>query len=112
MKTPERFGIRLSERQKAEYHKEFLELREFGPRFHSVGICLNTGIDSQVVGTLSEKWPKFSGDISFPIPSTRKGGCPEDAYFGAKSLWNKRTKYGRLRWELLDFLIEATKPEA
>jgi hypothetical protein len=103
--------MKISKKQRAEYHKAFLELRELGPRYSGVGICLNCGIDSQVVGALSEKWPRFSGDISYPIPSSRKGGCPEVAYHGAKSLWNKRTKYGRLRWELLDFLIDATKPE-
>lgn len=104
--------MRISKKQRAECHKTFLEMKELGPKYHRVGICLNSGIDSQVVGTLSQKWPRFSGDIRFPVPSPQKGGCPEVAYFGAKSLWNKRTKYGRLRWELLDFLIEATKPEA
>ena len=103
--------MRLSKKQRAEFHKTFLEMKELGPRYHSLGICPNSGIASRVVGTLSEKWTRFSGDINFPVPSSREGGCPVVAYSEAKSLWNKRTKYGRLRWELLDFLIEATKPE-
>lgn len=57
-----------------------------------------------------ELWPKFSGDIHYPIP------CPEDCdsaypdtlYEVARIegfMWDSSHSYGALRWELLDFLI-------
>ena len=50
------------------------------------------------------QWPKYSGYISYPIPHD-KYHHPEAAYTKYPK-WSKRTKYGQLRYELLDWLIE------
>jgi hypothetical protein len=54
---------------------------------------------------LMAKWPKAQDDIRFPI----KGGV--QAYDKAVmdgTMWDKTTEYGRLRHELLEFLIKET----
>ena len=76
------------------------------------GICFNT---SQIVGDdgcvaydvieyLSPKWPKYSGDIAYPVPSPNGKETPMYAYNYSDNLWTG--EYGQLRYELLDFLIE------
>ena len=58
-------------------------------------------------------WPKYSGDSMHPIPNV--DGCnPSHQYHIArydKTLWDRDTEYGRLRWGLLDYLIEQVKKE-
>jgi hypothetical protein len=52
-------------------------------------------------------WPSFSGDTSFPVPSCASDVEPEDVYYhyGERyALWDRDTAYGRLRWELLDWM--------
>lgn len=57
-----------------------------------------------------EAWPKFSGYPGYPISETNTPGIPPSLQFnyaGSKlKLWDKTTNYGRLRHELLDFMIE------
>ena len=53
-------------------------------------------------------WPKFSGRMAFPVPSVNKHEC-EFVAWRTKKLWSRRSAYGRLRWELLDFMIEKSK---
>lgn len=50
------------------------------------------------------KWPKFSGQINFPVPSPYKSVSHGAAYF-KYNRWSKKSKYGQLRHELLDFVI-------
>lgn len=53
-------------------------------------------------------WPKFSGDTTHPIV----GG--HDAYIKAKyehSMFSRTTRYGRLRWNLLNHLIRKAKEQ-
>ena len=52
-----------------------------------------------------DQWEHFSGCYEFPIPSTNKKLSNEDLYEATENLWDRRTKYGRLRWDLLDYLI-------
>jgi len=111
MKTPERFGVKISKSEKERYHQELLELKNSGPKDKFLGICWNAQIPEDVIGALSANWPKFSGNEKYPVPSGKKDIHPVGAFQNTDDLWNKRTKYGRLRRELLDFLIEATKPE-
>jgi hypothetical protein len=49
-------------------------------------------------------WPEYSGDPDYPIWSSAQCS-PEDAY-DKYDLWSKKSKYGKLRWQLLDWLIE------
>jgi hypothetical protein len=50
------------------------------------------------------QWPKYSGWIRFPIPHNKHKDS-ENAY-DVCDKWSKKSKYGRLRYELLDWLIE------
>lgn len=56
-----------------------------------------------------ESWPKFSGQDMYPIPDPKgvlNARCIFDDYeTEGKSMWDKRTAYGKLRYELLDHLI-------
>lgn len=87
-------------------------IRDKGPANRLCGICANVRdllkgeyTNLQITNRQKElfvKWPKFSGDLSFPI----EGG--EAAYDNAKwegTLWKEDTEYGRLRKELLLFMI-------
>lgn len=53
------------------------------------------------------KWPKYSGEYDYPVPSVDEGRTPCQCFhenlFG---LWEGYTEYGALRRELLDWLIE------
>lgn len=51
---------------------------------------------------LASKWPKHSGSLSFPVPHLKD---PEEGYFNAINMWDRRTAYGKLRWELLNWAI-------
>ena len=67
------------------------------------------GIAAEVensLGLLFERWPKFSGDSRYPVPSP-KGWPPEDEFSRAAvssdNFWEG--EYGALRKELLQFCI-------
>ena len=76
------------------------------------GICANTRyivddgsyVAYNVIEYLSPKWPKYSGDIAYPVPSPNGKETPMYAYNYSDNLWTG--EYGQLRYELLDFLIE------
>ena len=58
---------------------------------------------------LMASWPKYSGDRGFPVPHTPECGyaSPRSAYYvarNARTLWDRSTEYGQLRWELLEYL--------
>lgn len=124
MKQPERSKDRLSKKNKHNLHKILLEIRNTGPVRRSFGICAQVYIaDSYFYTEAGEKslkrlwktWPHFSGEDRYPVPPIKEGQTPASAFNRGVEVcnnWNKRTKYGRLRWELLDFLIDQTKPEA
>lgn len=61
----------------------------------------------------AQKWPKWSGDINYPVPVPTNMGLaelkagvhtPMDAYHHFHNVWEGA--YGQLRMELLDFLIQ------
>lgn len=59
-----------------------------------------------------KNWPHFSGCYHYPIQSSinmpkgmRYYNSHEYAYEYLDK-WSKRSKYGKLRWDLLDWLIE------
>ena len=75
------------------------------------GICLRVlaNMPSQFLefeGILREAfmaWPKFSGDIDYPVPSTTKGVSAKEMYLCTPNKWEG--EYGQLRFELLEFCI-------
>ena len=69
---------------------------------------------------LMDDWPKSTRNAFYPVPNPEEGLTPGQAYHAEfpcrdedlAHMWDKSTSpYAALRWELLDFLIETTKPE-
>jgi hypothetical protein len=115
MKTTKRLKTKL------KLHEILTDIKS-GPLSGHYGICWEVrrrdedfydGNAEEALKRLFKTWPKFSGNLRFPIPSPIVEPPSDPFYRGIDrgNNWNKRTKYGRLRWELLDFLIDATKPE-
>ena len=80
------------------------------------GICNNIarlgyeGMDSnhtvgEIVSALAESWEKHSGSYMYPIPPTGNATDGREAYENYKCHWDRSTKYGSMRHELLEFLI-------
>ena len=69
------------------------------------------------LGTLMTKWPKFSGAEAYPVPDPNHTEKPESLraaqvlfwQAGKIARWDVSTEYGRLRHELLAWLIKQTK---
>ena len=91
-------------------------------RYHSTGICnairhylvehsdnYFTVWDSHTIYELMKDWPKHSGVTEFPI--CVYGVDPMKEYMGCYDKWDRKTEYGRLRWELLEWLIEKLESE-
>lgn len=73
------------------YDKIFEALDLFTTRRHIDGLLTSA----------AEAWPKYSGSSHYPVP----GG--EHAYhYSGRNKWDRSTEYGRLRWELLDHMID------
>ena len=94
-------------------HEALIHIRDTGPTTKREGICINastlTGYDCiDIICDLALHWPDHSGDIVFPVIGL-------DDYFLHKEedgdLWDRSTERGRLRWDLLHYLIEKTTPE-
>lgn len=81
-----------------------LEIKEFPIREDRYGICGMVDADlSPIIGVIWKNWEHYSGNESFPVPSTAMS--PAIAYFQCKR-WSKRSQYGQMRYKLLDYLIE------
>lgn len=69
-----------------------------------VGICTNFVLVSERGSDVLRKgilgWYKRTGDISAPVEGSFEG------YLGNKRKWDKRTKFGKRRYELLNHLIK------
>lgn len=84
------------------------DIKANGPTKKEAGLCWNVDDyfykrysgPSPCLTTMTEiwqNWPKFSGDIKFPVP------YGDLTYFRHANKWDG--EYGDLRRELLDFLI-------
>lgn len=98
--------------------KELLEIlqdiKKNGPSVKSFGICANVhralgNPGQEELKDLMAEWPKFSGRRAYPIGI--EGIDPAWSFLFVKNYWDKETEYGRLRWELLDFLITMLEQE-
>lgn len=98
--------------------KALLHLRANGPFDTEMGICgfVHDYFEIVTERNAAEKefyklvitWKYYTGNVTFPIPynkRTRPDKTPANAFWETENLWNKRSPYGRLRWELIDFLI-------
>lgn len=58
---------------------------------------------------LFRRWPQFSGSADFPVPHPTEPACI--AYDSTQKMWDRRTKYGQARWDLLEFCISELEKE-
>lgn len=101
--------------------------------WHDAGLCetigdtvyVNCGVAEVFVGAFAgvlaeewrdviEKWPKYSGWPLYPVPSVTEDENPDDAFDDnlPDQMWNRHvSEYAELRWQLLEFAIEHTKPK-
>lgn len=112
---------------KAEVHEGLRKLQTEGPVYVHAGICANVNFLLKSIEFLPDSlpylealwcnWPHFSGDHRFPVPHPTLP--PMLAYAVASNKqeghWLRaqgeaHNRYVQKRYELLDFLIEATKP--
>lgn len=104
-----------------------IEIRDNGPTHNYHGICHNLkmvavpdysdifkrdlGFALGVDDWLTESfplWSKYSGESNYPIQT--KGMTPGESYFYTE-LWDTEGESGKLRYELLDFLISVLVEE-
>ena len=69
----------------------------------------NTDYWRSKVRSLFRRWPQFSGSEDYPVPHPTEPACI--AYDSTRNKWNRRTKYGRARWDLLKFCISELEKE-
>ena len=50
-------------------------------------------------------WDHFSGSVAYPVPATDKNFNAATTFIELNNLWDRRTKYGKLRYPLVDHLI-------
>ena len=71
------------------------------------GICANLK-DKKLTAefiTLANQWPKSSCSLYFPVPHPKYPNNPIEGYYKFENMWDRRTAYGKLRWELLNWAI-------
>lgn len=100
---------------RARVLKALKQVREQGPLNHKVGICAAVvAYEGESVRELMSNdmddsdwagWPLWSGDQDYPVPGAGRLSA-HDMFAVEDDLWNRRKKYGRLRWALLDHLID------
>ena len=91
-------------------------------RCNAIGICgavkhylqsngknIVTTKDRDVLYRLMKDWPKHSGVTKFPICAY--GVDPIKEFKTCMDMWNQKTPYGQLRWELLEWLINKLESE-
>jgi hypothetical protein len=75
-----------------------------------LGICYNVKLVSNKsyqpeLVKLFKKWKHFSGHVGFPVEGQ------SDKHYVQNNMFSKTTKYGRLRNNLLNFMIAELKKE-
>jgi hypothetical protein len=56
---------------------------------------------------LFPRWPSFSGNTCYPVPSCASGAKPGEMYHHRSdryALWDRETVYGQMRWQLVDWM--------
>lgn len=83
----------------------------------SCGLCTNlstiTGMDcNNLVHTISQDWPEFSGDAEYPVPHPKLSPC--DGYRRGRHTGQWSGKYGATRRRLAKFIADWCRehPEA
>jgi hypothetical protein len=88
-----------------------LNIRGHGPVNPHLGICKNLDdqLDSQTCGyrfveSNCSDWEHFSGCTTYPVPPARVADMRTPQY-----KWDRSTRHGQLRYDLLDYLIERAR---
>ena len=107
--------------------KQLKRLQEDGPENPLTGICGNcVSLSLEIRRELCPLWPYYSGNPVYPVPIDRKAtsadvgddeyDAPNHYYHlvthaarsGEKNyIWNRQRVYGKLRWSLVEFLLNA-----
>lgn len=110
--------------------KELNKLKKEGTHV-SIGLCSLIGSSGKSLGVPPNKlfalrktiirpsveWEHFSGDTTFPVPLMYGKKSAQELLYAryiSDSIdnWDKETEYGRLRWDLYEFLLNFWKKEA
>ena len=73
------------------------------------GLCTNFFIElpRNYLESMFECWEHYSGEHNYPVPPTKTvQETPEYMYDNCYNFYDRCTKYGRLRWKLIDHCIE------
>jgi len=110
----------MNERQTELFLQALINLRDNGPKHFSMGVCGNIfdacdvyiprEIIEQEIWDMAPDWPYYSGDTKYPVP--HPSYSPRRAYNVAHlhdNMWDKDTEYGKMRYNLLNFLIAETE---
>ena len=90
------------------------DLSDVDDRMH--GLCSQI-ICAQIIGrndselqhrcnAIFTTWEHYSGDRAYPVPSTTTPNTPATQYADTNNLYDKRTKYGRLRMNLAGYVAD------
>lgn len=83
------------------------EIKNYPSRGNRFGICRLVAVEHRhICRSFWVNWKHYSGIPSFPVPSSAMS--PEKAYWKCER-WSKKSKYGQMRFKLLDYLIEQTE---
>tara|TARA_R110002073_G_scaffold244480_2_gene406514 strand:- start:354 stop:647 length:294 start_codon:yes stop_codon:yes gene_type:complete len=88
-----------------------LENIKSGNRVEYLGLCDHIHLVAPetmpAIKRIFKKWPKFSGHILYPVPSPFHNKNAEYAFLLCDEMYYG--EYGKLRLELLDFILEELK---
>ena len=61
----------------------------------------------KILEHLMRHWKHYSGDITYPVPSTMRDKTAAEMYINANKSkhWSKTDNYGRMRYNLVNWLI-------
>ena len=77
------------------------------------GICYRLDLGQytsthKLIGLMAQDWQKHSGYFDYPVPGVVVS--PVCMYHATHDLWDRKTEYGRNRWELVQYLLDFCKP--
>lgn len=84
------------------------------------GLCCNFGMlcahmevrSTSFTGLFAryyDTWPHYSGEVDYPVPGGNE--TASEMYGITDDMYDQRTEYGRLRLELLDYIINIVENE-
>ena len=99
--------------------EQLQHIKSLGTNNSDGGICSQllslSCVDLGTLHHMMSRWPKYSGILAYPIPSTMKGLTPRacyDYHLRKRNQWTGRNAYSKLRYELLDFMIAELSKDA